>query len=89
MPVGEAPLLTHAQLVPGRLVHRRALSDVLVTEAHALGDDAFIAGVQWPRNHRLFGRSADVDVSLVAETVRQITIFLAHTEYDVLSGTPS
>lgn len=86
MPVGEAPLLTHSQLVPGRLVHRRALSDVLVTEAHALGDDTFIAGAQWPRNHRLFGRSTDVDVSLVAETVRQVTIFLAHTEYEVPVG---
>jgi hypothetical protein len=86
MPVVEAPVLTHDRLVPGRLVHRRSLSDVLVTEAHVIGDDVFLAGLQWPRNHRLFGRGAQVDVALVAESIRQLTIYLAHAEYEVPLG---
>jgi hypothetical protein len=86
MPVVDAPVLTHDRLVPGRLVHRRSLSDVLVTEAHVIGDDVFLAGVQWPRNHRLFGRGARIDVALVAESIRQLTIYLAHTEYEVPLG---
>lgn len=77
------PALTHAQLVPGHLVHRRWLSDVLVTEAYPTGEDIFLAGAQWPRNHRLFGRTRQVDPALVAETVRQLTIYLAHTAFGV------
>ncbi|WIB00391.1 ScbA/BarX family gamma-butyrolactone biosynthesis protein [Curtobacterium sp. MCBA15_012] len=78
-----APALTHAQLVPGHLVHRRWLSDVLVTEAYSTGRETFLAGAQWPRNHRLLGRTRQVDPALVAETVRQLAIYLAHTAFGV------
>lgn len=86
MPVVAAPHLAHTQLVPGHLVHRRSLSDVLITEAHVIGGDTFLAGAHWPANHRLLGRGSTVDVGLAAETIRQLTIYLAHTEYDVPLG---
>lgn len=78
--------LSFERLVSGRLVHRRQLSDVLVTDARPLGGDRFESAVQWPRNHVLLGRSGRVDSALVAETVRQVTTYIAHTLYDVPLG---
>lgn len=75
-----------ASLVPGELVHRRHLSDVLVTGAERMSEDSFECFVQWPRNHVLLGRNAGTDSTLVAETARQVTTYLAHTMYAVPLG---
>lgn len=72
------------QLAPGRFVHRRQLREVLITEARRLHNDNFALGAQWPREHPFYtthGRRADS--ALVAETIRQVTILLAHTMYGV------
>lgn len=75
--------LSYDQLVSGQLVHRRHLSDVLVTGAADIGPDQFEVGVQWPVNHILLGRGAGADAALVAESVRQASAYIAHTRYDV------
>ncbi|MCU1529921.1 MAG: hypothetical protein JWP75_3684 [Frondihabitans sp.] len=71
------------RLVPGRLVHRRNLNDVLVTDSQPAGGDLFRCGVHWPLNHILFGRGSGIDAALVAETVRQVTTHVVHTHYGV------
>jgi hypothetical protein len=78
-----SPHLSYDQLVSGQLVHRRHLSDVLVTGAADIGPDRFEVGVQWPVNHILLGRGAGADAALVAESVRQASAYIAHTRYDV------
>jgi hypothetical protein len=66
------------------LVHRSAVAEVLVTDVVRRDADAFECGVQWPRRHSLY-RSPDVSIdgSLVVETIRQLTIAVAHLGYGV------
>ena len=73
-------------LVPGHLVHRTQLADVLVTDAVAGVGGIFHCGAQWPRHHVLLGQTIHVDAALVAETVRQVTTYLAHAKYEVPLG---
>jgi hypothetical protein len=77
------PTLRFDQLVAGQTVHRSNLSDVLITDAQPMGQDRFLAGAHWPRNHVLLGRTKAVDPALVAETIRQVTIYSAHAFYGV------
>ena len=78
------PAVVMHQLAPGPSVHRRQLREVLVGPAFRQTSQTFAMGSQWPREHRfystLFRRP---DSALVAETVRQATILIAHTMYDV------
>ncbi len=73
-------------LVPGHLVHRTQLADVLLTDVVGCGGGVFRCGAQWPRHHVLLGQTVHVDAALVAETVRQVTTYLAHAKYEVPLG---
>ncbi|MFE0481211.1 ScbA/BarX family gamma-butyrolactone biosynthesis protein [Streptomyces tendae] len=78
-------VLTFQQTIPRRMVHRAAVAEVFVTDAVSLGDDRFLVGAQWPRDHALYhpddeGRS---DPLLVAETIRQALVYLGHWHYGV------
>ena len=68
------------------LVHRHALSEVLLSDLTTTAT-GFLAAVQWPRRHHYFrtDRGA-VDLTLVAETLRQVTIATAHLGYGVPGG---
>jgi hypothetical protein len=76
--------------VPRRLVHRSAISEVLLTGAARTGTDAYDVAVQWPRGHAFHRPDAEgrVDPLLILETVRQTAIYLAHTHYDIPLGDP-
>jgi len=65
------------------LVHRDALSEVLLSDLTTT-ETGFLAAVQWPRRHHYFRTNLGaVDVTLVAETLRQVTIAVAHVGFDV------
>lgn len=71
--------------VPRRLVHRRSIAEVFLTECISTDiGHTFVLGAQWPRTHpfyeSLYGRH---DPMLLAETLRQCAIYLAHTRYRV------
>lgn len=65
--------------VPRDLVHRLAVSEVLITGFRRTGTRRCIAASQWPRLHVFYGNPAGmVDSALVAETLRQAAIGAAH-----------
>ena len=67
------------------LVHRSALSEVLLTDWHSVGSHDFLLGAQWPRGHSFYlpigGRW--FDPLLMAETVRQAGLLIAHGAFGV------
>ncbi|MEU1623906.1 ScbA/BarX family gamma-butyrolactone biosynthesis protein [Streptomyces sp. NPDC020096] len=73
--------------VAKELVHRTSEREVLPTGWTRLDDSHFSVSARWPRDHRCFtavrGRH---DALLVAETMRQATILLAHAELGVPFG---
>ncbi|WP_103532674.1 ScbA/BarX family gamma-butyrolactone biosynthesis protein [Streptomyces sp. SM11] len=83
--VRQRPGLAFQRTVSRRFVHRAAVAEVLVTDAVVLGDDHFLVGSQWPRDHALY--HPDVhrgsDPLLFAETIRQALVYLAHWHYGV------
>lgn len=76
--------------VPGWLVHRTQLSEVLITDVRPDGTLRFIGGAQWPRRHPYFGPIDDapvrVDVAITAETLQQATIAVFHRWLDAPRG---
>lgn len=76
--------LTFTSSVPRHLVHRSALAEVLLTDWHSRGEDTYRCAAQWPRGHSLYrlvnGRH---DPLLIAETIRQTGILLAHSAKEV------
>ena len=69
------------------LVHRRAISEVYLTESARLQDGSFSVQGQWPRRHHFFRVEEErVDLVLAAETLRQATILVAHRYYSVPLG---
>ena len=73
--------------VAGELVHRTSEHEVLPTGWTRLDDSRFSVSVRWPRDHRCFAPvRGHHDALLVAETMRQATILLAHAEMDVPLG---
>lgn len=78
------------QTVPRQLVHRAAVSEVFVTdlcmttEMGITGETTFQVGAQWPRAHGFFGPKSGLhDPMLLAETIRQATLAIAHQVYGV------
>lgn len=73
--------------VPREYVHRAAAAEVLLSGWETDGDDCFRVEARWPSGHSLFvpdgGRP---DPLLIAESVRQVGLLLAHTEYGVPFG---
>lgn len=64
------------------LVHRSAIAEVFITDIIDVAENQFVVGAQWPRRHSFY-RTSGTDSALVAETLRQLTIALAHTRYGV------
>ncbi len=78
------PTVSFVQAVSRHLVHRFSIGEVFITDIVPNGPDAFVAGIQWPRRHALFSAPVTrLDSHLVAETIRQLTIFLCHSRYAV------
>ncbi|MGW8948771.1 ScbA/BarX family gamma-butyrolactone biosynthesis protein [Streptomyces sp. NPDC055709] len=79
------PELAFQRTVSRRLVHRAAVAEVFVTDAVVLGEDHFLIGSQWPRDHALYHPDAQrrSDPLLFAETIRQALVYLAHWHYGV------
>ncbi|MFJ8142510.1 ScbA/BarX family gamma-butyrolactone biosynthesis protein [Streptomyces sp. NPDC096013] len=79
--------LSLTRTVPKEFVHRASVAEVLLTDWQRTGEDRFTVSAQWPRSHSFFtplnGRH---DPLIAAETVRQIGLLLAHTEYGVPFG---
>ncbi|MDQ8706880.1 ScbA/BarX family gamma-butyrolactone biosynthesis protein [Streptomyces sp. LHD-70] len=76
------------QTVPRTLVHRAAVSEVLLTGFRPTGADAYRVGAQWSRGHSYYGAVAGRwhDPMLFAESIRQIGLFLAHEALQVPLG---
>lgn len=77
---GDRAGLTFARGVPRHLVHRRALSEVMLTDwRRDDGDGRYEIAAQWSRSHRLYrvvgGRH---DPLVLVETLRQSGILLSH-----------
>jgi hypothetical protein len=72
--------LTFEQSIPRHLVHRSANAEVFVTDGVRLDDDRFVVAAQWPRDHALYHPGADQrhDPLLIAETIRQSLVYIAH-----------
>lgn len=76
----------HAR-VGRELVHRLAVSEVFLTGVQRHSDTEFRVFAQWPRWHVFYGfRDGRVDSAIVAETLRQLTVLIAHTGLGVPLG---
>ncbi|MFF9815308.1 ScbA/BarX family gamma-butyrolactone biosynthesis protein [Streptomyces sp. NPDC014006] len=75
------------QTVPRSLVHRAAVSEVLLTGWETVHDDHRL-GAQWSRTHSYYGAVDGRwhDPMLFAETIRQACLLLAHEALDVPMG---
>ncbi|GAA2142796.1 ScbA/BarX family gamma-butyrolactone biosynthesis protein [Kitasatospora kazusensis] len=74
----------HQQTVPRRYVHRASVSEVLLTGWRRIAPNRFLLGAQWPRTHSLYRPVAGVyDPLMLAETVRQSGLLIAHVGYGV------
>jgi len=73
--------------VSRHLVHRLAVSEVLLTDWRADGPDTFTAQAQLPRAHSFYD-TADGrhDPLLLAEAVRQVGLLISHAEFGVPLG---
>ncbi|MBZ3908795.1 ScbA/BarX family gamma-butyrolactone biosynthesis protein [Streptomyces griseiscabiei] len=70
--------------VPKELVHRASVAEVMLTDWEREDDTHFTVAAQWPRRHGFFDAVDGChDPLLIAETVRQAGILLAHAEFDV------
>jgi 2-oxo-3-(phosphooxy)propyl 3-oxoalkanoate synthase len=85
---GDVSVLSFESTVPRRHVHRQAVAEVFLTDCvRGPGPDRFVLGAQWPRLHGFYrGSSGRYDPMLLAETLRQCVIYLAHTRYRVSLG---
>ncbi|MDF3311169.1 ScbA/BarX family gamma-butyrolactone biosynthesis protein [Rhodococcus sp. T2V] len=85
-PVREAlPVLSFERTVARRYVHRQAIAEVFLTDCAELGEpNRFALAAQWPRLHGFYrAKHGRFDPMLLAETLRQAAIYLAHTRYRV------
>lgn len=73
--------------VPKEFVHRASVAEVLLTDWNRVGDQHFTVAAQLPRHHGFFAAVGGChDPLLIAETIRQAGILLAHTEFGVPLG---
>ncbi|MGW5153696.1 ScbA/BarX family gamma-butyrolactone biosynthesis protein [Rhodococcus koreensis] len=68
-----------------RYVHRQAVAEVFLTDCVELPEpNVFAVAAQWPRLHGFYrARDGLYDPMLLAETLRQAAIYLAHSRYRV------
>ena len=83
-----AASLKFLQPVSRQLVHRAAVAEVFITDALPVGQDRFVVGAQWPRDHALYAPDIQglSDPLLLTETVRQSLVYLAHEFYGIPAG---
>ncbi|MFF6829487.1 ScbA/BarX family gamma-butyrolactone biosynthesis protein [Streptomyces longwoodensis] len=73
--------------VPKEYVHRASVAEVMLTGWHRRDEHRFTVSAQWPRLHGFFATvDGHHDPLLVAETIRQAGLLLAHTEFAVPLG---
>ncbi|MFD6909770.1 AfsA-related hotdog domain-containing protein [Streptomyces sp. NPDC060077] len=82
--------LEFVRSVDRRLLHRRALSEVFLTDTAAVDGQRFLAGAELPSSHAYFtdhpGHTA-VDPVLLLECARQAETYGAHRHLGVDDGT--
>lgn len=83
---GEADLFDRT--VPRRLVHRTAVSEVLLTGFRTHMRDVYHVGAQWSRGHSYYGPVAGRwhDPMLLGESIRQAGLLLAHQALGIPHG---
>ncbi|GAA3824733.1 ScbA/BarX family gamma-butyrolactone biosynthesis protein [Streptomyces coacervatus] len=97
VPISDIPGVSHLtadafdglfeRTVPRAYVHRAGISEVLLTGSRAFGGDHFSLAAQWPRNHSFYRSSLGrQDPLLLAETIRQVGLFVGHQGYQVPLG---
>ncbi|WP_371524755.1 hypothetical protein OG302_41840 [Streptomyces sp. NBC_01283] len=71
--------------VPREYVHRACLAEVFLTGCRQVDGTRFALTGQWPRAHTFFTSTDGLrhDPLQAAETIRQVGMFLAHSEWDV------
>ncbi|AJF67959.1 ScbA/BarX family gamma-butyrolactone biosynthesis protein [Streptomyces vietnamensis] len=71
--------------VPGEFVHRADPADIIPTGWTQLTENRFSVSAHWPAAHPFFSPVAGDrhDPVLVAETIRQTTMLVAHAEFGV------
>lgn len=73
--------------VDRQFVHRRAISEVFLTGLERRSSAEFRVFAQWPRWHVFYGNEdGTVDSAMVVETLRQLTVLIAHSELAVPLG---
>jgi hypothetical protein len=73
--------------VPKEFVHRASVAEVMLTGWTRRDDSHFTVAAQWPRRHGFFATVDGYhDPLLVAETIRQTGLLLAHAEFAVPLG---
>ncbi|MFF2012631.1 ScbA/BarX family gamma-butyrolactone biosynthesis protein [Streptomyces sp. NPDC058195] len=82
----ELPPLTTT--VPREYVHRASHAEVFLTGCRRLADARFALTGQWPRAHTFFTNEDGTrhDPMQAAETIRQVGLYLAHSEFGVPLG---
>jgi hypothetical protein len=74
--------LSFRRTVDRELVHRRALSEVFLTDFRPTGDDGFVAAAQLPPSHAYYtdhlGSTRHVDPFLLLECCRQAETYAGH-----------
>lgn len=80
--VSQGDRLSFSSTVPRHLVHRRAVSEVLLTDWCQAGVNVFVCAAQWSRSHSFYRvRNGRHDPLLLAETIRQVGLLLCHEAY--------
>ncbi|MFD5919135.1 ScbA/BarX family gamma-butyrolactone biosynthesis protein [Kitasatospora sp. NPDC058201] len=75
--------------LPREAVHKHADPEVLLTDAVRLEEERFAVAARWLRDHHLgHRRAAASDPMMLAETVRQTAIHLAHRFHGSTYGHP-
>lgn len=91
VPSPPPPALTYMSTIDRSLVHRAAVSEVLVTDLAATGDETFAAGAQLPLGHAYFGDHlrdpVSYDFLLLLEAARQAGVAAAHRQLGVAAET--
>jgi hypothetical protein len=82
--------LSYEQTAPCSLVHRRAVGEVFVTDSAKIGGNSFLAAIQLPRAHSLWGDRVTNrhDPLAVIEAGRQATFLTVHRYLGVPLGLP-
>jgi 2-oxo-3-(phosphooxy)propyl 3-oxoalkanoate synthase len=85
---GQARELSFEATVPRGLVHKRAVEEVLITDAGPDGHGGYLCAGHLPRTHRVYspGGVGYYDLLLLLELVRQATIVVGHRQLEVPAG---